>query len=536
MLALTIGNYRVVRQLGEGGMGVVYEAEHQTMGRRAAIKVLRAELVRDQEVIRRFFNEARATNEIRHSGIVQIYDCGTTADGAPWLIMELLQGENLSARIRRLGRLHAAGAVEIAAQTTSVLGAAHDAGIIHRDLKPDNLFIVRDPDLASGERVKVLDFGIAKLGIAGGGGSGGGASLRTRTGMLMGTPVYMSPEQCRGTKQVDGRSDIYSLGIIIYEMLAGEPPFMSEGVGELFDGHMNQPVPPLSAKNAAVPAALAGVVHKALAKSPGDRFQTMAELQRALTAPAAVSTEAARAAAPSRTPVAVPVSGAGAGARAGASPEVGVTPTTGTKVLPTPAPVGRTTLSASTRELDKPARAGGARAVPLAIGGALAVGIVAAVLGLRGSPPAPPAERPPAAAAPVAAAATAGGAAPAAAPAAAPVRPAAGTAAAAAAAPAPAPAPAPAASVTIDITTTPPEARVVDARDGKLLGTTPFRRELPAGGEDLKVVIERKGYLRKTVLIPGGRDFRATFKLDRAPAAAGAGTSTETGGEKIIKL
>src|SRR6185369_16730333 len=153
-----VGNYRILRTLGEGGMGVVYEAEHVAMRRRAAIKVLRPELVKEEQAIHRFFNEARATNEIRHPGIVQVYDCGTREDGSPWLIMELLEGETLTRRITRLGRLGSAEVIELGAQAASVLDAAHGAGIVHRDLKPDNLFVIPDPEREAAERVKVLDF------------------------------------------------------------------------------------------------------------------------------------------------------------------------------------------------------------------------------------------------------------------------------------------------------------------------------------------------------------------------------------------
>ena len=275
----TIGNFQLLRTLGEGGMGVVFEAEHVTMHRRAAIKVLRSELIRDEQAIRRFFNEARATNEIRHPGIVQIYDCGTREDGSPWLIMELLEGETLSKRIARLGPMPGADVVALGAQTASVLEAAHRAGIIHRDLKPDNLFIVNNQETPSGERVKVLDFGIAKLTS-----TAAAKSMHTQTGVLMGTPLYMSPEQCRGTSKVDARSDIYSFGLILYQMLAGELPFVSDGMGELFDMQMNRPPPPLERKHPGVIPALAEAIYKALKKDPAERFQTMSELQQALVA------------------------------------------------------------------------------------------------------------------------------------------------------------------------------------------------------------------------------------------------------------
>src|SRR5262245_54742000 len=180
MIGQTIGNYRLLKVLGEGGMAGVYEAEHVAMGRRAAVKMMLAQNARDEQTIQRFFNEARATNEVRHPGIVQIYDCGMAADGAPWLIMELLEGETFGARMLRLGRLSPTETVDLGGQAASVLSAAHAAGIIHRDLKPDNLFVVPDPDVSTGARVKVLDFGIAKLAA-----SHPGNALRTQTGVLI---------------------------------------------------------------------------------------------------------------------------------------------------------------------------------------------------------------------------------------------------------------------------------------------------------------------------------------------------------------
>ena len=166
-------------------MGAVYLAEHPGIGRKVAIKVLRSELDHNPQLLTRFLNEARAANAIRHPNIIEVLDSGTTAKGISYLVMELLEGESLSARIRRLSRLDERSAVEIAMQTASGLGAAHAKGIIHRDLKPDNLFIIPEESDASRERVKILDFGIAKLHVA------SGDSLKTRTGTLMGTPVYM---------------------------------------------------------------------------------------------------------------------------------------------------------------------------------------------------------------------------------------------------------------------------------------------------------------------------------------------------------
>jgi serine/threonine-protein kinase len=279
MIGEQFGNYRATALLGEGGMGAVYLAEHPGIGRRVAVKVLHRNYTRDEQLLARFLNEARAANAIRHPNIIEILDSGVLADGTPFLVMELLEGESLGVRLRRDGALPVASALDFAYQTASALGAAHKKGIVHRDLKPDNLYVIPDPHEGGRERIKVLDFGIAKLqqGMS-------SDSVKTRTGTLMGTPVYMSPEQCRGTKAIDHRSDIYSLGVILYEMLVGHPPFVSEGFGELVNMHLN--VPPKSARalRAEIPLAVDALVLKMLAKNPDDRYADMAELQTALKA------------------------------------------------------------------------------------------------------------------------------------------------------------------------------------------------------------------------------------------------------------
>ena len=260
-------------------MGAVYLAEHPGIGRRVAVKVLHKNYTRDEHLLARFLNEARAANAIRHPNIIEILDSGMMADGTPFLVMELLEGESLGVRLRQNGALSIATAVDFAYQTASALGAAHAKGIVHRDLKPDNLFIIPDPHDTNRERIKVLDFGIAKLQ------QGSAAdSVKTRTGTLMGTPIYMSPEQCRGTRTVDHRSDIYSLGVIFYEMLVGQPPFVSEGFGDLVNMHLN--VPPMSprARRAEIPLAVDALVLKMLAKNPEDRYAEMKEIQGALKA------------------------------------------------------------------------------------------------------------------------------------------------------------------------------------------------------------------------------------------------------------
>jgi serine/threonine protein kinase len=274
-----INNYEVVSLLGEGGMGTVYLALHPIMGRKAAIKVLKPELARDESLVVRFFNEARAANAIRHPNIIDIIDVGLLPDdNVPYMLMEFLEGESLATRLERIRPLDVDAAVEIAFQTASALAAAHSKGIVHRDLKPDNLFLVPDEMVGTGERVKVLDFGIAKLRD-----DMRGSSMKTRTGAIMGTAAYMSPEQCQGLiEKLDHRTDIYALGIILYEMLCGAPPFLSEGFGDIIIMHvMKEPVPPQQI-NPTVPNDVSAAILRALAKSPDDRFQSMHEFQAAL--------------------------------------------------------------------------------------------------------------------------------------------------------------------------------------------------------------------------------------------------------------
>ena len=285
MIGQQFGNYRVLSLLGEGGMGAVYLAEHPGIGRRVAVKVLHKQFSGDEQLLGRLLNEARAANAIRHPNIIEILDSGMREDGVPYLVMELLEGETLGQRIRRVGRLPIADALAFVLQTASALGAAHKKGIVHRDLKPDNLFIVPVGGDESGrvdaeaptERIKVLDFGIAKLQMP-----QPGDSVKTRTGTLMGTPVYMSPEQCRGTKTVDHRSDVYSLGIIFYEMLVGQPPFVSDGFGELVNMHLNVPPPSPRASRPELSEQLDAIILKMLAKNPEDRYPDMAALTSAI--------------------------------------------------------------------------------------------------------------------------------------------------------------------------------------------------------------------------------------------------------------
>jgi serine/threonine protein kinase len=290
-----IGNYRVVQQLGEGAMGLVCLAEHPVIGRKVAIKLLHPLLAADPDVVARFFNEARAINRIAHENIVEILDFGQTTGGQPYFIMELLEGEPLSGPIGR-GPMDAAQVALIADQMCRALGAAHAKGIVHRDLKPENVQLVTKAD--GSLQVKILDFGVAKILES----AEGLQSSKTRTGLLMGTPLYMSPEQCKGASAIDHRADIYALGLMLFEMLAGRPPFVVEGLGELFALHMFQPAPALADLAPGVPPHVAAAVMKALAKSPDDRFQSMDELRAALLSPGELEPTAPKPAASVATP------------------------------------------------------------------------------------------------------------------------------------------------------------------------------------------------------------------------------------------
>jgi serine/threonine protein kinase len=276
LIGRQIDNHTLVRILGRGGMGIVYEARHPLLERRVAIKVLRPELVGNAAVATRFFNEARATFAIDHPGVVEVFDVGLLPEGVPYMAMELLQGETLGQRTAGGRTLDAATVIDIGVQAAEALAAAHARGIVHRDLKPDNLFLIAD---RGRDRVKVIDFGVAQVAdpIR-------WAPIDTLPGSLLGTPAYMSPEQCRGIDGlVDHRTDVYALGIILYQLLCGAPPFVGAGWGDVLAMQMlNQPAP-LARRRPDVPAALAAAIMKAIAKLPGQRFADMTAFAAALT-------------------------------------------------------------------------------------------------------------------------------------------------------------------------------------------------------------------------------------------------------------
>ena len=275
MIGQVIGNYRLVSELGKGGMGVVYVAEHTQLGRPAALKMLLPQYSSDEAIVQRFFNEARAASQIDHPGIVEIFEFGKHTDGRAYIVMALLKGETLQERIVREPLAPVEGAT-IVAQVASALAVAHARGIVHRDLKPDNIFLVPNEMMPCGVQAKLLDFGIAKL-------ADERASFKTQTGSLIGTPAYMSPEQCMGRSDLDHRTDLYALGCILFHVLCGRPPFISEaGAGPMIAAHLRDPAPDPRGFNPYVSEPLARIVLRLLEKDPAARFQTATDLREAL--------------------------------------------------------------------------------------------------------------------------------------------------------------------------------------------------------------------------------------------------------------
>jgi eukaryotic-like serine/threonine-protein kinase len=266
--------YRIVRLIGQGGMGTVYEARHELIGRRFAIKFLRAELTLHEDIMARFRREAQAAGALENENIAAVTDFGEANDGAPYIVMEFLQGEDLSRLLTRVGPLPVPRAVYGVIQACRGLEAAHANGIVHRDLKPENLYVIKRGD--GTDLIKVLDFGIAKLQRIGDSGSS------TRTGMTMGTPFYMPPEQARGQKDLDHRADIYALGVILYEILSGQKPFNGDGYNAIMFQIMMRTPARLETVRANLPTGLADVVHKAMAADATHRFTSVSELIGAL--------------------------------------------------------------------------------------------------------------------------------------------------------------------------------------------------------------------------------------------------------------
>ena len=279
MIGQTLDRFRVLSQLGEGGMGAVYEAIDDQSGKRVAIKVLHKEHASNQQIALRFINEARAINVVDHPGIVQVANIGQLPDGTAYIVMELLTGETLSARMKRApgGRMPVLDCLRLGKQIASALAAAHAKTIVHRDLKPDNIIIVPDSAVPGGERTKLLDFGIAKVKQE----YQANDQLQTRAGVMMGTPLYMSPEQCKNAGDVDDKADVYSLGVMLYRMLSGKPPFSAAGTGELMAMHIYMQPQPLKDHDPTLPEPLIDLVHRMLAKQRQDR-PSMAQVEQEL--------------------------------------------------------------------------------------------------------------------------------------------------------------------------------------------------------------------------------------------------------------
>jgi serine/threonine-protein kinase len=295
-----VDRYTLVRVLGQGGMGAVYEARHATLSRRFAIKFLLPGLAANRDILRRFENEAKAAGGLEHPNLAAVTDFGRATDGAPYIVMEFLPGDDCAKLLKRLGPLPVPRAVNIVVQACRGLAVAHQAGIVHRDLKPENLFVTDAGD--GSDHVKVLDFGIAKLRVT-------DASVITGTGATFGTAFYMSPEQARGAGEVDARSDVWSMGVVLYELLSGQKPFVGEQFLQVIHQILSVETPALSPLRPGLPPALIGVIERAMAKELPARLPSIVALAEALApfagtagAVAAVSSRAMAVAETAATP------------------------------------------------------------------------------------------------------------------------------------------------------------------------------------------------------------------------------------------
>jgi eukaryotic-like serine/threonine-protein kinase len=278
-MQLTLGQiyadkYRIVRLLGEGAMGAVYEAENTRIRRRVAIKLLHPQIAQKADTLRRFEREAQAAGRIGSQHIVEVLDFGELADGSRFMVLEYLDGTTLDQRIRSRGRLTPEEATPIVTQLLEGLGAAHKAEIIHRDLKPANVYLCPRP--SGVDFVKILDFGVSKFNVL------NDEMSMTSTGAVLGTPYYMSPEQAKGSRQIDSRSDLYAVGVILYECITGQVPFSAETFNELIFRIVLESPPPVESFVPNLDPAFTAIIHKAMAREAGARFQTAEEFRAIL--------------------------------------------------------------------------------------------------------------------------------------------------------------------------------------------------------------------------------------------------------------
>ncbi len=270
------GKYRLERLIGEGAMGEVWQAVNEATDRRVAIKLISRSAADSDELRARVLREARACGRIAHRNVVEVFDAGETAEGSPFLVMPILSGETLASRIERMGRLPDLLAARVGLEIARGLAAAHAAGIVHRDLKPGNVFLAREPD-GDEETVKLLDFGVSKILSA-------KDNVATATGSALGSPAYMSPEQARGDRGVDHRSDLWALGVVLFEMIAGSRPFVGDSpytcVAEILSGR----IPDVRERLPAADARLANVIARCLEREVQRRVGTAAEVADALRA------------------------------------------------------------------------------------------------------------------------------------------------------------------------------------------------------------------------------------------------------------
>src|SRR5690606_1513187 len=370
--AVIAGTYEVTRLLGRGGMGSVWEARHVRLpGKRVAIKVLHADVASDPEALARFRREAEIATRLGPPTIVEVHDFNTLPGGEPYLVLELLEGEPLDERLRR-GPIAPDHAIRIAGQVAAALAAAHREQVIHRDLKPHNVFLVPRDEEDGGELVKVLDFGISKI--------RGSQTVKTQDSTILGTPQYMAPEQATGAHStVDARTDVFALGAMVYEMLAGRPAFTGQNIPEVVFKVVYEQPTPLAQLVPGLPARVIAAVDRALAKKQDDRFQDVASFVEAL-AGVSLSTLRRGAVMPVTLPAApapAAASSGGAAAGAAAADALAATVDSGQRARVSIAPPeGRTEREAQVARASAATAAGGASAAT----GAMAVDGVSATV------------------------------------------------------------------------------------------------------------------------------------------------------------